>query len=304
MRLLLVVNAFASSVTARNRVLIEQALSQVAAVEVRETNRRGHATRFAYDAALRGVDVVVSLGGDGTLNEVANGLAGTDTMLAVLPGGSTNVFARTVGEPNDPVAAARLVADALAAGHHRRIGLGRVNGRYFTFHTGVGFDAAVVAEVEKRAAVKRWLGHPLFAYAAFKTWLVGYDRHHPHFRVQYPDGTAVEDAYFTLVLNTNPYTYLGNRPFDLTPEAGLDVPLVAVTLRSLRARVIVKAVVRTLTTGGLTSGRRVDVRPGLDGVVVESEHPFPYQVDGDHLGDTRRLVFEDAPDALTLVVPT
>lgn len=303
MRLLLVVNAFASSVTARNRVLIEQALSQVAEVEVRETNRRGHATRFAHDATLRGIDVVAALGGDGTLNEVANGLAGTDTRLAVLPGGSTNVFARTIGEPNDPVAAARLVADALAAGHVRRIGLGRVNGRYFTFHVGIGFDAAVVAEVEKRASAKRWIGHPLFAYAGVKTWLVGYERRRPHFTLAFPDGTGVDDGYFTVVLNTNPYTYLGNRPFDLTPEAGLDRPLVAATFRSLGAAVMVRTIARTLTTGGLSPGRALDLRTGLTGLTVESDRPFPYQVDGDHLGDTRRLVFEDAPDSLALVTP-
>jgi diacylglycerol kinase family enzyme len=302
-RLLLVVNSFASSVTARNRVLIEQALSQVAAVEVRETNRRGHATRFAHDATLRGIDVVAALGGDGTLNEVVNGLAGTDTMLAVLPGGSTNVFARTIGEPNDPVTATRLVAEALAAGHHRRIGLGRVNGRYFTFHTGIGFDAAVVAEVEKRGSAKRWLGHPLFAYAGLKTWLVGYDRKRPHFSVRYPDGTELTDGYFTLVLNTNPYTYLGNRPFDLTPDAGLDHPLVAVTFRSLGAAVMLRNIARTLTTGGVSPNRSLDLRTRLPSLVVESDRPFPYQVDGDHLGDTRRLVFQDAPDCLTLVAP-
>ncbi|HKA05174.1 MAG TPA: acylglycerol kinase family protein, partial [Acidimicrobiales bacterium] len=106
MRLLLIVNSFASSVTARNTVLVQQTLGAVADVTTVVTNRRGHATRFAQDAASRGVEVVAALGGDGTLNEAANGIAGTDTALAVLPGGSTNVFARIIGLPNDPVAAA------------------------------------------------------------------------------------------------------------------------------------------------------------------------------------------------------
>ena len=152
--------------TARNTVMVHRELSQGNEVEVVETNRRGHATRFAQDAARRGLDVVIGYGGDGTLNEVATGVAGTDTALGVLPGGSTNVFARTLGMVNDPVeavqAAARRASPTADIGP---IGLGQVNGRYFCFHTGVGYDAAVVDEVERRASLKRWLGHPLFIYA-------------------------------------------------------------------------------------------------------------------------------------------
>src|SRR4051812_31081417 len=138
LRIVLVVNSFASSVTARNTVVVHRRLSRNNEVELVETNRRGHATRFAHDAARRGVDVVVGFGGDGTLNEVATGIAGTDTALGALPGGSTNVFARTIGLPNDPVAAVELLAGGIDAGNLRPIGLGRVNGRFFCFHTGVG----------------------------------------------------------------------------------------------------------------------------------------------------------------------
>lgn len=303
MRLLLVVNAFASSVTPRNRVLVEQVLGEVGDLTVRETNRRGHATRFAQDAASRGVDVVVAFGGDGTLNEVANGLAGTDAALGVLPGGSTNVFARTIGEPNDPVAAVAVVAAAIERRAVRRVGLGLVNGRYFTFHTGIGFDAAVVAEVERRASAKRWLGHPLFVYAATKTWATGYDRRVPHFMVRSP-GADPADGFFTVVLNTDPYTFLGNRPLRLSPTAGLEDPLVAVTFRRLGAASLLGSVGRALLgRRGIRPTRALDVRTGLTELVVESERPFPYQLDGDHLGDTRRLSFRWCPEALALVLP-
>ena len=171
LRVLLVVNSFASSVTARNTVVVHRRLSRGHDVELVETNRRGHATRFAHDAARRGVDVVVGFGGDGTLNEVATGIAGTDTALGVLPGGSTNVFARTIGMPNDPVEAVELLAGGIDAADFRPIGLGKVNGRFFCFHTGIGFDAAVVERVERRASLKRWLGHPLFISAGVTTWL-------------------------------------------------------------------------------------------------------------------------------------
>ncbi len=170
-KVLLIVNSFASSVTARNTVVVHRRLSQGHDVEIVETNRRGHATRFAHDAARRGVDVVIGYGGDGTLNEVATGIAGTDTALGVLPGGSTNVFARTLGLPNDPLEAVEFLARGIDAADFRPIGLGQVNGRYFCFHTGIGYDAAVVQQVERRGSLKRWLGHPLFIYAGLSTWL-------------------------------------------------------------------------------------------------------------------------------------
>src|SRR5690554_4536734 len=138
MNLLLLVNSSASSVTARGRVVIQKALSADHDVTVVETSRRGHATRLAQKAAVSGVEVVVVLGGDGTLNEAANGLAGTTTALAPLPGGSTNVLARTIGLPNDPIEATGALLDALARASIKRVGLGSVNGRYFLFHTGVG----------------------------------------------------------------------------------------------------------------------------------------------------------------------
>ena len=129
---------------------------------LKETNRRGHAARLAQGAAADGMDVVVVLGGDGTLNEAANGLAGSQTALAVLPGGSTNVFARTIGMANDPVEATSQLLSALATGSTERVGLGRANARYFLLHAGIGFDAAVVARVEKLAPLKRYTGPAVF----------------------------------------------------------------------------------------------------------------------------------------------
>jgi len=304
LRLLLVVNSFASSVTARNTVVIHQELSRHHDVALVETNRRGHATRFAQDAANRGVDVVIGFGGDGTLNEVATGIAGSETALGVLPGGSTNVFARTIGLPNDPVRAVKLLAAALDdPGSTRPIGLGRVNGRYFCFHTGIGYDAAVVRAVERRATIKRWAGHPLFIYAGLKTWLVGYDRSAPHFSLRFGDGTTVPDGYFTIVLNTNPYTYLGNRALDLSPAATFDRGLVAVTFRTMGAWAIVGSLGAALRGGGVKPNDHLDEHVDISELVVEHETPFPYQLDGDYLGETDRLEFAHVPDAVRLVLP-
>jgi diacylglycerol kinase family enzyme len=321
LRILLVVNAFASSVTARNTVVVQRTLSGgVPAgsdrprhdVQIVETNRRGHATRFAQDAARRGVDVVIGYGGDGTLNEVATGVAGTDTALGVLPGGSTNVFARTIGLPNDPVAASRHVLGGIEALDGDRanadpIGLGRVNGRFFCFHTGIGYDAAVVAAVEQRASMKRWLGHPLFIWASLTTWAAGYDRRNPHFTVS-GDGFDVPDGYFSVVLNTNPYTYLGNRALDLSPAATLDRGLVVLTFRTMRAGAIIGSLAGALRGGGVKPSPHLDLRTDIAHCVVEraeasTSDGFPYQVDGDHLGSTTRLQFDHVPEAVRLVRP-
>ena len=309
MRVLLVVNAFASSVTARNTVVVQRILSEATdargvrhEVEVRETNRRGHATRFAQDAARRGIDAVIAFGGDGTLNEVATGVAGTSTALGVLPGGSTNVFARTLGMANDPVAAARQLAAGLSAGDVRPIGLGKVNGRYFCFHTGVGYDAAVVRQVERRASLKRWLGHPLFIYAATKTFLAGYDRDQPHFTVSSPGATDAP-GYFSIVMNTNPYTYLGNRPLDLSPAATFDRGLVCVTFTSMRLLALARGLGGALRGGGVKPSADLDLRTDLTELTIAHPEPFPYQLDGDYLGETTSLAFEHVANAVRLVWP-
>ena len=304
MRLLLVVNSFASSVTPRNTVAVHERLARHHDVQVVETNRRGHATRFAEDAARRGIDVVVSFGGDGTLNEVATGIATTDTALAVLPGGSTNVFARTIGIPNDAEAAADLLVAALDRDDISPAGLGRANGRFFTFHAGLGFDAAVVRRVEERAALKRYAGHPLFVLATIRTALFDYDRKRPHFDLRFGDGGSdgiLEGSYFTIVMNTNPYTFLGNRPFDLVPGSGLENALSVVSFTDLTVPHVVRTLLTALRGGGVSPGPWLDVRTGVTSVVAAAERAFPHQLDGDYLGETREVVFDWVPEAVRLV---
>lgn len=305
MKVLLLVNSSASSVTARARVVIRKALSADHEVTLAETTRRGHATRLAMGAAAAGTEVVVVLGGDGTLNEAANGLAGTECALAPLPGGSTNVFARQLGLPDDPIDATGLLLESLDAGRIEPIGLGVVNGRYFVFHVGIGFDAALVAQVERRAALKRYAGHALFAYAGLDTWARHYDRSRPHFSVHHADGSVVDDGYMTVVLNTNPYTYVGNRPFQLAPDATLDRPLTAVTVRSMRTIPFLNIMASALGSGArLRSSKLIDYRPDVSAMTVKGYGPFPYQVDGDYLGEIETLEFRHEPDALRLVMPT
>jgi diacylglycerol kinase family enzyme len=305
-RVLLLVNASASSVTARTRVVIAKALAADHTVEVAETSRRGHATRLAQGGAADGVECVVVLGGDGTLNEAANGLAGSSCALGVLPGGSTNVFARTIGMVNDPIEATGQLLAALSARSIERVGLGTVNGRYFLFHVGMGFDAAVVAQVERRAGLKRYAGHPLFVYAGFATWFRHFDRKRPAVHLETSAGASSRDAFLAICLNTNPYTYLGNRPLSIAPDAGLDRGLVLVSVQTMSFLPLLSIVASALGVGiPLRRQRRVGYVPDLASATATSVdgRPFAYQVDGDHLGEVDRLAFRHEPDVLDLVIP-
>jgi len=303
-KLLLIVNPSASSVTPRSQVLIQRTFNRDHDVELVETTRRGHATRLAEEAAARRFDGAIVLGGDGTLNEAANGLIGSDTALLPLPGGSTNVFARTLGLPDDPLEAAAVVLRGFEDGHMNRVGLGTANGRSFLFHAGIGFDAAVVEQVERNSDLKRYLSHPLFAYKAVMTWLRHFDRKTPHFQVEFPDGSSIDDGYFLVALNTNPYTYLGSIPFDIAPDAGLDRALAAVTIRSLRADRLLRIAAGALTGNPRLAARRdVDHRSDLDTFTVSATEPFPWQLDGDFLGRVDRVEFTHQPEALLLVRP-
>jgi diacylglycerol kinase family enzyme len=303
-KVLLLVNSSASSVTARGRVVIQKALSADHDVAVAETSRRGHATRLAHAAAGSGTEVVIVLGGDGTLNEAANGLAGSSTALAPLPGGSTNVFARTLGLPDDPIEACGVLLDSLAHRSIRRVGLGSVNGRWFLFNVGMGFDAAVVQQVERRGELKRWMSHALFAYCAVTTWVRHYDRSRPRFAVHHPDGLPTDDGYFAICQNTNPYTYLGTRPFNAVPEATLDRGLGLLVVRDLGLVTILSVAGSALARGRyLRRSPKIDVRHDLTEFVVRGHGPFPYQVDGDHLGEATTLRFRHVPEILDLVLP-
>lgn len=304
MKLLLVVNPVASGVTPRNRELVEQALREHHDVAVAVTTARQHACTLAGDAAASGVDAVVVLGGDGTVNEAANGLVDTTTALGVLPGGSTNVYARTLGFPNRPVPAVHRLVDALAVQSVRRVGVGQAGSRLFVFHVGIGFDAAVVEQVEKRGGLKRWLGHGLFGYVAVTTWLSHYDRSRPRFRLHLPGGEVIPDGYFAIVEKTDPYTFFGPRAFQMAPGTGPGTGLSAVVLRDLSAATLVGAGLAALAGGRRLEGMAsVAVHRGLEALRVEGLGPFPWQVDGDFMGEVDTLEITHRPDCLQVVMP-
>ncbi len=302
MRILLVVNSFATSVTPRNTVQVHQYLARHHDVQVVETSERGHATRFAVDAAARGLDAVIAFGGDGTLNEVATGLAGSAVALGVLPGGSTNVFARSLGLANDPLVAVTQLSAGLAGGLVAPIGLGEANGRFFTFHAGIGYDAEVVRQVERTFSFKRLVGQPLFVYSALKSWFVDYDRKFPQFTVEI-DSRKIPNGFFAVVLNTNPYTYVGKRAVELSRAASLEKPLVAVVFRRLSTPLMVSTIVSALRKGGVAARRGVEVIENVSQVTFDFPAPFGYQLDGDYIDETTTLTIRHRPESLRLIKP-
>ena len=309
MRVLLLVNDSASSTTARTRVLIHTVLSARHDTEVAFTNRRGHAARLARGAATTGTDAVVVLGGDGTLNEAANGVAGTDCVLAALPGGSTNVFARTIGTPDDPLVATEAVLDALEAGSITSAGLGRTSGRFFLFHCGMGLDAAIVERVERHPTLKRYLGHPLFLLAGVDTLLRHYDRRTGTLsaRIAGPESTQVDGCFLIVVANTDPYTFLGSRPVHIAPAATLHNGLSVVGLRSLRLADSLNVISAVFGANGSLGDIDPSVVQRIDHVrelTVTGIRPFGHQLDGDHLGAVDELRIEWVPDVLRLVMPS
>ncbi|HEY8215622.1 MAG TPA: diacylglycerol kinase family protein [Acidimicrobiia bacterium] len=305
MRLLLIVNPTASSMTPRRRVRVQHLLGQHHRLEVSETYRRGHATRLARSAAREGVDAVVVAAGDGTLNEAADGLIGTTTALAPLPGGSTNVFARTLGIPNSIMAATDQLVASLEAGSMRRVGVGEANGRHFLFHLGCGYDAEVIEQVERRSWVKRWLAHPVFAVAAVTTFFRGYDRDRPAFEALDAAGAPIADGFFAIVSNTKPYAFFGPRPLIVTTEAGFDRALALTLFTRLEAGSTLSAAGSAMVRGKrLAKNDAVVQRADLDSMTFVARHgPFPWQVDGDYLGEVERLEVRYVPDALNVVVP-
>ena len=312
MRVLLLVNPAASSVTTRARVSVEAVLRAAFPTDVVETTRRGHATELARDAIAAGYDVIVVLAGDGTLNEAADGLAGSDTALAPLPGGSTNVFARTLSIVDDPVDAAEQLVETLRRASFRRIGLGAATGpdsspRRFLFHLGLGFDAAIIRRMEARSYLKRHFAHPAFAVATVATWLRHYDRG-LQIRLSVDTGggaDVVAIGPYAVISNSDPYTYVGHRRMTIAPAASLSRPLAVTVLASLRAPLIMRAAGSGVGKAAFvaTSPEIVQLGDAIR-ITVTGDGPIPWQVDGDYLGEVDRLEVTYEPDALTLVTPT
>ena len=190
-RMLVIVNPYATTVSDRLKNLVVYALGARYSVEAVETQAQAHATELCREAAASNYDVVVAFGGDGTVNEAANGLAGSDVPLTCLPGGSTNVFCRTLGIPADVVDATEHLLALADDFRPRRVDLGQVDDRHFVFASGIGLDASVVERVDARPHLKASMREWYFTYAAVSTFARRYLVGAPRVRVE-ADGRSLE----------------------------------------------------------------------------------------------------------------
>jgi diacylglycerol kinase family enzyme len=292
-RMLVIVNPYATAMSVRLKQLVVYALQGRFAVEAVDTERKGHAIELCAAAARDGYDVVVAFGGDGTINEAANGLAGSSTVLTCLPGGATNVYCRMLGIPTDVVDATEHLLGLADKWRPRAVDVARVNDRWFTFSAGAGLDASVVRRVDSHPKLKARFGPWYYAQCAIATFLESYVVNPP--RVVATAGGRETRGVSVFVQNSQPYTYFRRRAIHLADgthlESGdlsgavltranaLDVPTIAYRLLARRASV--------------GRHRRVHAFDGLEGLRVRSfdDRPVPVQVDGDFVGHHEQAVF-------------
>jgi diacylglycerol kinase family enzyme len=306
MRALLVVNPKATATTARARDVLAHALASETKLDVVHTTARGHALELARQAAVDGLDLVVALGGDGTVNEVVNGLladgpgAGVPA-LAVVPGGSTNVFARALGLPESPIEATGDLLEALRVDRRRTIGLALADDRWFTFCAGLGLDASVVRRTDAKRAGGRKATPALFVTEAVTEFFTGTDRKHPPLTLTRP-GADPERLGLALVCNTAPWTYLGRRPVLPCPQASFDAGLDVFGLRKLTTVSTLRQLRQILSAQPKLRGRRLLSLHDLDTFTVSAEEPLPFQLDGDDLGERTSVTFRAVPRALDVII--
>ncbi|MEU8568435.1 diacylglycerol kinase family protein [Streptomyces pathocidini] len=322
MRALLVVNPAATTTSARTRDVLIHALASDLKLEVATTEYRGHARDLARQAAEGGeIELVVALGGDGTVNEVVNGLLhngpALDSLpgLAVVPGGSTNVFARALGLPNDAVEATGALLTALHERSERTVGLGLAGAvpgsddegapaRWFTFCAGFGFDAGVVGRVEQQRERGKRSTHALYIRQMVRQFLGDPHRRHGTITLERPGEELIENLALSIICNTAPWTYLGNRPVYAAPGASFDTALDVLGLRHLSSAAMTRYATQLLISSPERGpkGKHAVTLHDLTDFTLHSQAPLPFQMDGDHLGLRKSVKFTGVRRALRVIV--
>jgi diacylglycerol kinase family enzyme len=305
-RALLIINPRATAMTGRDAGLVVRALGSQLELDTRQTQYRGHAGKLAAESADGGYDLIVTFSGDGTVNEVVNGLMRIDDAarrppLAPVPGGSANVFARTLGLPAEAGPAVQRILAALRAGERRTIGLGLADERYFTFSAGLGVDAEVVKDMERQRAHGRRASAAAYLRTAVRRYYRT-DRRRPALTLRVPGQPPVNGLFAGVVTNSSPWTYLGShpvRPAHADFSSGLDM----FALRRLRTLTTLAALTHMMHAreGDLPAGRDVVSADALDELAFEAARPIAYHIDGEYLGETESVAFRFVPDALCVI---
>ena len=299
-QVLLISNERAGSVSARTKEVITKALQADFKLEAVDTTGRDHATELAQDAVDRGFDAVLVFGGDGTVNEAAQGVVATDVALGILPGGSTNVMARSLGIPRDPVEATAYMASRLRSDTYRRVGVGRVNARYFLFSAGMGLDAEVVRRVEADPEGKRKSADWTFVFNAFSAAFTDYRGEEPQITVEV-DGREPYQTLLSVCCNARPFTYFKRFAVDVCPESSLDKRLDFFGLDRITTWTIPRVVWAIFISRNHVNWKHGRYDSDVPGASWRASRPMPVQVDGDYIGEWDRAAVRYVPDALSLL---
>jgi diacylglycerol kinase family enzyme len=303
-RMLVIVNPYATTVSDRLKTLVVHALRSRYEVTAFDTQRQGHATELTREAAREGYDVVVAFGGDGTLNEAANGLVGTGVPLTHLPGGSTNVFCKMLGIPGEIVDATEHLLRVADDWQPRRVDIGRAAGRYFVASAGYGLDAAVTKSVDLKPALKHRYGEWYFTWSAVRTFFRQYLIRPPKVELETSDGTKLQ-GICAIVQNGDPYTYFNVRPLHVAENSRLDSGLLAGAMLHRATPLDVPTVAYRLFSKKrrLVDHRQITGFSDAESVRAWSSDgkPIPLQVDGDWVGDFASVDYEVVPGALTVI---
>jgi len=307
-QMLIIVNPYATTVSNRLKNLVVYALQGRYEVETVSTEAQNHATEIGREVRDHGYDVVVAFGGDGTLNEVANGLAGTDVPVSVLPGGSTNVVCRTLGIPNDVVDATEHLLALADEWEPRRIDLGMVDDRYFVFSCGVGLDATVVRRVDAHPKLKSRAGPYYYSWAAISAF---YHSLRNPVRVRVEIGGETVEGVTALAQNSDPFTYFASHPIRVCEGVEIDDGTLSLGVLKRAAQRDMPTLVPRLFSEQRPAARHRqvvhfdDVTQAIATSISETKEgttrPFPVQVDGDYIGERTRVKLEVSPGALTIV---
>jgi diacylglycerol kinase family enzyme len=309
MRALLIANPAATSSSARQRDVLVRALGSETKVEVAETRYRGHAARLAAEAVEEGRELVVAFGGDGTVNEVVNGLltqgAPAPALLGVVPGGGANSFARAVGLPTDPMAATGELLAAIRAGEACAIALGRADDRWFTFTAGLGLDATAVRLVERTRRGGGAATPAAYLRATVRGYLRRPDRRHGPITLTLPGREPRSGLHLVIASNTTPWTWYRDHPVHLSPRAGFDHGLDLIAMRRFGPLAAGRASVGMVWPRGVGPRGRAVVREHdvWEGSVT-TDRPMDFEVDGEYLGERTAVTLRCVPEALRVLAPT
>ena len=285
---ILIVNPFASGVSERKLAAVQDALPP--GTETLLTQGRGDATEIAAEWSPK-AEAIYVFSGDGTYNEVINGMR-ADIPVGFVPGGGTSVLPRALGLPRNPVHAAQRIG----FGKQRRISLGRINGRLFSFNAGVGFDAELVRRVDalgRREDGKR-PGDITFGLTVVKALAEHRLRYEPALEIE-----GLGRAAFALIANCSPYTYAGRLGLRFVPDAsfegGLDV-VAPIEVLPRRVPLLAFQALRGRPGAGASL-----LGHDLDRIVIHCDVPLPAQVDGEDIGDVAEAEIVAVRDALTVL---